>query len=358
MTTGYVSSRYTKSLLNLVNPEVHSRLLCEAGISEGSFQSDAAIAIENYNRLFKGVNGQLQSDVHSESEVEYICKYGAYQSILLLMVQSANLGEALERSHFVLSQLSPNGVRSSHVVGGDSVEWQFDLSIVADEPLWTVESFAKSQFGWFGGTTGQVIGLHVWHFLISWLIGRYITIDGVGLTGDAPEPKRCQRYQNLFEAPIEYMRTTSSLKFDACYLDAPIRQTHDSVVDLVNNFPLRLMQVSEFRRSVTARVAGLLGADFANPLPSIDEIARELNVSVSTLHRHLAAEKTTLQKIKDECRMQIAINYLADGQLSTEEMASELGFSEKSSFLRAFKRWTGMPPSAFRQSTLAKSSSR
>ena len=52
----------------------------------------------------------------------------------------------------------------------------------------------------------------------------------------------------------------------------------------------------------------------------------------------------TFEKVLDELRHQIALNYLSGKKVSVNETAYLVGFSEPAAFLRAFKRWTGSSP--------------
>ena len=81
---------------------------------------------------------------------------------------------------------------------------------------------------------------------------------------------------------------------------------------------------------------------------SADRIAADLGFSRQTLFRKLKAEKTSFAVILDDLRRRMAEDYLAASRTSVNETAYLLGFSDAASFSRAFKRWTGLSPTAFR----------
>ena len=56
----------------------------------------------------------------------------------------------------------------------------------------------------------------------------------------------------------------------------------------------------------------------------------------------------TFEKIYDELRHRLALHYLANPKVSINETAYLVGFSEPAAFSRAFKRWTGISPTAYR----------
>ena len=67
-----------------------------------------------------------------------------------------------------------------------------------------------------------------------------------------------------------------------------------------------------------------------------------------TLQRHLALEGVSFQVLKDELRKDIAITQLDGKNASLDQLAHELGFTDRAAFQRAFKTWTGSAPGAYR----------
>ncbi len=77
-------------------------------------------------------------------------------------------------------------------------------------------------------------------------------------------------------------------------------------------------------------------------------MARQLHMSPQTLRRHLSEEGSSFQELKDHLRRDLAIYHLGRSDLSIQDIAEQLGFSEPSAFHRAFKKWTGLTPGAYR----------
>jgi AraC-like DNA-binding protein len=96
----------------------------------------------------------------------------------------------------------------------------------------------------------------------------------------------------------------------------------------------------EVRRALVSRVAG---GD-----TRITAVARALARSARSLQRQLAAEGVSYQQLVDLTRKDAAERYLADSSLPIGEVAYLLGYSEAAAFHRAFKRWNGVTPAAFR----------
>ena len=87
----------------------------------------------------------------------------------------------------------------------------------------------------------------------------------------------------------------------------------------------------------------------SNGLPQAAEIAREMGMSERTLYRRLAEEGLTFRDVLAKAQSSLAQGLLRDDTVSIAEIAFLTGFSEQSTFTRAFKRWVGKAPAQFRQ---------
>ena len=111
--------------------------------------------------------------------------------------------------------------------------------------------------------------------------------------------------------------------------------------EMLTRLPPASAVVRDVRRVVVSRMnAGSV---------SISAVARELGRSARSLQRDLAAEGVSYQAVVDECRKAAAERYLADASLPVAEVAYLLGYSEPAAFHRAFRRWNGDTPIAFRR---------
>jgi AraC-like DNA-binding protein len=99
-----------------------------------------------------------------------------------------------------------------------------------------------------------------------------------------------------------------------------------------------------FRRRVEAELAPLLAT---GPL-RVGPVAKALGCSRQTLYRRLKAEGLTFAQVLDGLRRREALKLVRDAALPVKEIAWRLGFSDPAAFSRAFKRWTGKSPQAFR----------
>jgi AraC-like DNA-binding protein len=87
-------------------------------------------------------------------------------------------------------------------------------------------------------------------------------------------------------------------------------------------------------------------------MPSLEDVGKALGITPQMLRRRLQDEGQGYQAIKDDLRRDIAIEYLARPDLTLIDIANLLGFSEPSTFHRAFKKWTGVAPGEYRHTRL------
>jgi len=192
--------------------------------------------------------------------------------------------------------------------------------------------------------------LSMWHHFICWLLGTRLELKSVTFTARSPEDT--ELYRTLFQADIRFGQSENALVFPARYLEYPLVQTETSLRDFLNTAPYQLLVMVNDDQSLKSQVVALFGKDFSRELPSAEEVAASLNMSVSTLRRRLQDEATSFQRIKDECRKEAAVTYMNSPQLTINEVARLMGFDEPSAFFRSFKKWTGMTPGDYRRSDL------
>ncbi len=100
--------------------------------------------------------------------------------------------------------------------------------------------------------------------------------------------------------------------------------------------------------ALAPQVRACVAARLQEGAPSADQIAAQLELSVRTLRRRLDDEGTSFHRVCEELRRDLATRYLRDRRLATEDVAFLLGFSDDRAFRRAFKRWLGQTPAAYR----------
>lgn len=160
-------------------------------------------------------------------------------------------------------------------------------------------------------------------------------------------PGDAAAYQAAFGQPVHFSRPRNELVFDSAYLDGRPEYgneiAHSSVVKLCES----LMAELELSAGTAGKVREILLMNLMRPT-SFDMVASRMHTTTRTLRRKLDEENTSFRKLVDELKMQVAIRYLRDTELTVDDIAYSLGFSEAAIFRRAFKRWTNSGPREFR----------
>jgi AraC-like DNA-binding protein len=194
-------------------------------------------------------------------------------------------------------------------------------------------------------TMGIEMNLKVVHGLVSWLAGREMPLVRVDFAFE--KPAYAAELQNLFPGPVLFDQPCSQLLFESRLMCTRVQRNATDLRHFLSRLPHDWMFVPMKERLASHQIREYLlqhGMVRAN----VEQVAKELNVSVRTLSRRLEAESTTFQQVKDDVRRDIAIERLIRSDMPLAEIASELGFGDASSFHRAFRTWAGMTPSAYR----------
>lgn len=164
-----------------------------------------------------------------------------------------------------------------------------------------------------------------------------------------PEPPAIAPYRDLFRAPVRFGTAADRLCFTAEEWESPTENPDAALARLLEEHARMLAQ--RIPHATTGFMAEVQKA-IASTLPeggSAADVARALHVSVRTLQRKLVASGTTFREVYDTVRGKLAQQYLTDPTVSIAEVAFLLGFSDQSSFNRAFRRWTGESPGRSRR---------
>jgi len=167
------------------------------------------------------------------------------------------------------------------------------------------------------------------------------------------EPDERSEHDRLFGAAIRFSSARTAVHVPNTVLDAPNPRADEGLVGVLDDYAKSLLSLAPDRPSVAGRVGAMLTAAFrGGEVPTAEQVAHELNMSVRSLHRGLEADHTSFRELVDQLRHERSAALLADSRYSIAEIGYLLGFSEISSFYRAFKRWTGQTPVQFRTSAL------
>ncbi|MCV2402800.1 AraC family transcriptional regulator [Marinomonas sp. C2222] len=263
---------------------------------------------------------------------------GAFKMMCLSILHAKTLSHALHRCSEFYEICKGPKIKPVLIRKGQSALVTFSMLNGEKEDI--NDLLANESIGQIRNT------LSMWHHFISWLIGRRLILKAAYFSSSQPE--NTSDYKALFQSEVKFDQHANSIVFSASYLDMPIIQTENSLKDFIKTAPYQLLVMVENDNSLKSQIIAIIGKDFSRQIPSAEEVASTLYMSISTLRRRLHAEHTSYQQIKDECRKEAALNYISSPQLTLNDIATLLGFDEPSAFFRSFKKWVGMTPSEYR----------
>lgn len=257
------------------------------------------------------------------------CPIGAYKVIDFMGANAATVGEAFRFSSRYFPLVN-TAVRLPIDESGDPVT--FD---VEDEsgPRGVTRPYAEYCLAAFvlhvRGTTG-----------VAFPVRRVTFVH--------PAPADTSEHERVFGCPVVFGAAHNRLELDRAVWETPTTGAQPGVLQvlaehaelLLRNLPRGPGLVERTRRAIGER---LRGGD-----PSLDAVARELGTSGRTLQRRLGELGYSFNALADEVRSATAKLYLEQPDIAVSEIAWLLGFADPSTFVRAFKRWTGETPARYR----------
>jgi AraC-like DNA-binding protein len=179
------------------------------------------------------------------------------------------------------------------------------------------------------------------------LTGTPLSPLEVRLTRDAPpDPAHLQR---LFETTaIYFSRPHDGYVFDSGLLNLPIRGENSRPCDELEHEAEALLAKMPKTGGLSWNVQETITEELQGGNPSAEHVAGRLGLHPKTLTRRLKAEGTTHRQLLDQLRYRLAERYLRQPNLSIGQIAFLVGFTDASSFNKAFRRWTGEAPRHYR----------
>ncbi|MBT0958986.1 AraC family transcriptional regulator [Alphaproteobacteria bacterium KMM 3653] len=171
----------------------------------------------------------------------------------------------------------------------------------------------------------------------------------IGLEVTYSPPPHVDQYPELFRVPVQFNASRNALQID------PVWDSPETLFEPGNTYAFGIFtrhadeMLAKLRRSTTIRsqIEAQILPKLHEGTISMDRVAKDIAMSRQTLYRRLKDEGITFAEIHDDLRQRMAIEYLGGQKVTVNETAYLLGFSESSSFVRAFKRWTGFSPTAY-----------
>jgi AraC-like DNA-binding protein len=303
-------------------------LLARAGIPAMLLESPLArVSQQQYSALLRVLRRALHDELWGLASVPL--RPGSFGQCMQRLLPCATLGDALRAGFTFYDLLLPDFVARLSIEGEVA-----HLRIMLRRPRDARLEYAVR--AWMLITFSSA----------SWLVARRIPLTGLDYTEDMPSGE----VSRVFQAPIRFNQPHVSMDFHARWLQLPVVQSPQSLREFLAGAPANLIVKYRDSNDLTDRIRRQLRKRLSGELPSLNEVASALALTPQTLRRRLVEQGRGFQQIKDELRRDAAIDYLVQTPLPLIEIASRVGFSDASTFHRAFKHWTGLAPGEYRSS--------
>ncbi|QQA42735.1 AraC family transcriptional regulator [Pelagovum pacificum] len=186
------------------------------------------------------------------------------------------------------------------------------------------------------------------------IVSRMRSFAGSGLRIEAvtfrhPCPDDPARYEANLGCPVRFEAAHDAIHLAPEVLDTPNRIGDAGISDFLTAHLDQQVGALATESGIEAELSRYLAGALSDGMPRASEAARALGMSERTLFRRLSDAGETYQGVVQRARMALAEDLLLSRDCSIAEVAFLTGFSEQSSFTRAFKRWAGTPPASYRR---------
>ncbi|MBS0273605.1 MAG: AraC family transcriptional regulator [Proteobacteria bacterium] len=324
-----VSAGLARGLVNLaaVKGADRAMLLARAGIGEDDLANqDNRIALANYVALMRA-GKELANDPALALHYGETSDFAEVSVVGLIGNASETMAEALQqlnRYGRLVIEFDGGPNRFATERAGPDSYWLIDIrENPNDFPELTESTFARMICGpRLLGVPQLARAVHVTH----------------------ARPGYANEVERVFGAAVTYNAARNAMLIDNKWTNHRIQTQPRYAFGVLSKHAGALLRELEASKSVHGKVEALLMPVLHKGDASMDAIAEKLAMSRQTLFRRLKDEGTTFEKVLDELRRKLALDYLGAKKVSVNETAYLVGFSDPAAFSRAFKRWTGKNP--------------
>jgi AraC-like DNA-binding protein len=231
-----------------------------------------------------------------------------------------------------------------HQLAAPLVDVQFlELDKVA---VWTMTPFPFPQ-----------LGAPLYRFIVELQAGVHISLhrDFMGQSFCASElqfafgpPRGSDTHSEVFGCPVRYGQPENKLFFDVGWLNGTPNLGNEVTYSELLQLCDKLLRELKLNTGMAGKVREIFLSCLGRPT-SFEKIAARLEMSPRSLRRKLEQEGTSFRELIDELRAHAAIKYVRDTDLTVEDIAYALGFSDAAAFRHAFRRWTKSAPHEYRR---------
>ncbi|MCB0015802.1 MAG: AraC family transcriptional regulator ligand-binding domain-containing protein, partial [Anaerolineales bacterium] len=295
------------------------------------------IRADQFSKLYQRLNYRLITQTDqlqgrrntTEAEFTLLCH---------CVITAETLAEVLERTlayYNLLHERYP-GSNTALLIEGD--EATFILEYGWEEPDRTQVSI-------------EARTLYLFYFFFSWLLGQPIKL--ISLQQRCPQDMAEAAVEARFDCTVRHLAPYNGFSFAVACLKRPNVRSATELRTFLKYYPGMMIESHSVEEApLKAQVRQLMMNGFLTQhyFPSLGELAILFSMAPSTLSRDLRRENSGYASVKKDCQIEIAKGYLDNSQLSIDDISALMGFHDTNSFRRAFRQWTGTPPSQYRKS--------
>ncbi len=329
-----VAIAFVRSAVRALDAQARAVALGEAGIAPELLAADGArVPAPAFAALWLAVARALDDEFFGLDSRRM--KPGSFALLCHALIGAGTLGRGLERALRGLAlflddidaRLEVSGVAARVVIANriDARPDPADARRFADETL-----------------------LVMVHGLMCWLAGARVPL--ARLDWAHPAPPHADEYRRMFSPSIAFDAPATAIAFDARALAAPVAPTPAALRAFLREAPQSVFLKQTAHQAGGERVRRQLRRALRHEreAPTLEALAGDFGVSPATLRGRLVAEGAHWRSLRDELRRDLAIHLLNGNGLSVGETAERLGYNDAATFHRAFRRWTGSAPGAYR----------
>ncbi|UTW47349.1 AraC family transcriptional regulator [Bacterioplanoides sp. SCSIO 12839] len=177
--------------------------------------------------------------------------------------------------------------------------------------------------------------------------GSYYRLKGIGFRSAPPSYRH--KLEEYFGVPIEYNQPQNWISTDSKHLDSPLMYANPMLVHTLRSQAEDNLSRFSHLQAFSRKVMYVLHQWPESVAITKTAVAALLNTSSRTLTRRLQEEDCQFSTLVKEVRLEKAKQALEQDSADVQQLALDLGFSDRRGFERAFKQWTGETPAAYRR---------
>ena len=174
------------------------------------------------------------------------------------------------------------------------------------------------------------------------------TLNPVSISFTHSEPEDAGEYFSFFRCPVIFNAPDNRITFTQEVVNKRLLSENPLLAQLNDQVMIKYLAQLE-GNNIIERVKTTIIDQLPSGHVTDSTVSEALYITKRTFHRRLQEQKTTFRIILNGLRQELADQYIQDSSLTLNEISFLLGFSEISSFSRAFKRWTGVSPRSYRE---------